>query len=118
MIRVTPLRSFGASTGDNRQLSDLEARADIGRQLGELARGALLMEACSFDLIVHFQPLEEPLLHLRRAERQAVADVVEQHQSPLREQPPQEQCLDRNVGDLTSILRREHIENISVQDEK
>ena len=76
------------------------------------------MKRRALHVVVNRQPLEEPLLHLRRTKAQPVADVVEQKKVAVGKQTLRQECLQRQIAELRAALHWEDIENISVQHEE
>ena len=76
------------------------------------------MEVRVLDVIVNLEPLEKPLLHVGRAERQAVADIVKQNALPLWKEAPDQESFQRNVADAGRILDGEEVKNVAVQHEE
>ncbi len=73
------------------------------------------MEIRVLNPVVNLQPLEESLLHVGRTKSQPVADVVKQQKVALRKQAAGEKGFERYIFNLLAVLRREDVEDISVQ---
>src|SRR5205085_11218493 len=92
-----------------------EEAAQQWRQTYELARRAGLMIIRVFDLVENLQPFEETLLHVRRAEGQPVADVVEQKKVALGKESAGKKRFERDVLDLLPLRHGKDVEDVPVQ---
>ena len=76
------------------------------------------MKISVLDVVIDFQPLEEALLHVARAESQTVADIIEQQARALRKKPANEKGLKGNIVYAGLFLHGEQIKNISMNDKE
>src|SRR5882672_5176051 len=68
--------------------------------------------------IIDLHPFKEALLHVRRAEGQSVADVIEQQAGTLWKKPADEEGLEGDIVYAGLFLHGKEIENVSVNDKE
>ena len=68
-----------------------------------------------FHLVENLQPFEETLLHIRQAEGQPVADVVEQKKVAFGKEAAGKKRFEREVLDLFPLRRGKDVKNVPVQ---
>ncbi len=95
-----------------------EEPAEQGSQAHETPRWTRLVKVGVLDIVVHLEPFEKPLLHLSSAEAQAIADVIKEQAGAFRKKPAHQESLERDIIYTGTILDREKIENIPMQNEK
>ena len=95
-----------------------EEPAEQGRQVEEITRGPGGAEVSVLDAVIDFQPLEEAFLHVGGAERQPVADVVEEQAGALGEEAADEESLERDVVEVSIILHGKQVKDVAVEDEE
>src|SRR5262249_49941746 len=92
--------------------------AQQGRQPDEIARQAGFMKVSVLDAVVDLEPLEEALLHVARAEGEAVADVVKEQAGALWEEGAHQEGLEWHVVYRAIVLDWKELEDVAVQNKQ